>query len=121
MEQRGHNYRLDVYKRQVHSVAASVGSYAGDTLLVKTLNLNTCRVLNPALELCGALRVFKARKFLSLLKKSRLDNGVNLDRVLREVKVYADAAVVDMLVVNPEGLFLLIYREARELLPDSPL
>ena len=41
--------------------------------------------------------------------------------MLREVKVYADAAVVDMLVVNPEGLFLLIYREARELLPDSPL
>lgn len=26
-----------------------------------------------------------------------------------------------MLVMNPEGLFLLIYRETRELLPDSPL
>ena len=41
--------------------------------------------------------------------------------MLREVKVHADAAVVDMLVVNPERLLLLIYRKARELLPDSPL
>ena len=78
-------------------------------------------VLNPALELRGTLRVFKARKLLSLLEKSRLDNGVNLDRMLREVKVHTDAAVVDMLVVNPEGLFLLVYRKARELLPNSTL
>ena len=112
--------RSDV-KHTVYRVAVSVSSYAGDTLLVEALDLDTRGVLNPALELRSALRVLKARKFLSLLKKSRPDNGVNLDRVLCEVKVYADAAVVDMLVVNPEGLFLLIYREARELLPDSPL
>ena len=41
--------------------------------------------------------------------------------MLCEVKVNTDAAVVDMLVVNPERLFLLVHREARELLPNSTL
>ena len=41
--------------------------------------------------------------------------------MLCEVKVNTDAAVVDMLVVNPERLLLLVHREARELLPNSTL
>ena len=85
----------------VYLCAACVRAHAGDTLFVETLDLNSGRVLNPALELRSALRILKPRQRLCLLQQTAFDNAVNLNRLFRKRQINAYAAVVNMLVVDP--------------------
>ena len=105
-----------IYRR-----AVSVSPYAGDRLLIKALNLYASGVLNPALELAGTFGVVEARKLFRLFKQSSFDNAVDLNGVLSKTEVNANAAVIDMLVMNPKRLFLFINRKAGELLSDCAL
>ena len=78
-----------IYRR-----AVGVGSYAGDRLLIKALDLYAGGVLNPAFELAGTFRVVEARKLFRLFKQASFDNAVDLNGVLSKAEVNANACLL---------------------------
>lgn len=92
-----------------------------DHLFVEALYFKARDLLNPGLELRGALWIIKARQFLCGVKQPRFYDLIDRNRIFRKDRINADAAVVDMLVDYPEIMLAENYWELLQALPDRAL
>ena len=92
-----------------------------DHLFVEALHLKARDLLNPGLELRGALRIIETRQLFCGVKQPRFYDLVDRNCVFREDRINADAAVVDMLVDYPEIVLAGNHGELLQALPDRAL
>ena len=100
---------------------AGAAANVTDHLFVEALHLKARDLLNPGLELRGAFRIVETRQLLCGIKQPSFYNLVNRDRIFREDRINANAAVVDMLVDYPEVMLTGNYGELLQALPDRAL
>ena len=97
------------------------GPYLAHSLLVETVDRDAGGLFNPAFELSGALGIVQPREVFRGVKQPGLYDLVDLNRSGREYSVAADAAVIDMLVDDPEVLLAGNNGESLKAFADSAL
>ena len=100
---------------------AGAAANVTDHLFIEALHLKARDLLNPGLELCSALWIIKTRQLFCGVKQPRFYDLVNRNRIFREDRINADAAVVDMLVDYPEVMLAGNHGKLLQALSDRAL